>query len=749
MNELLEADFAQIEHVNQIIYNNMNHVSWSCFDTQYLIREHKKLLERLYSDAQTVSSLCVGTYDESNPKNSKITKNITNVRYNSSLVSITKLSNGYRYDFEVRNALWDGGYVVTKSKNSSDDADEKFSSSNIIVTKDNTNGNKISFTITGTDSDRVRICFKMNIQADGRNIQTTSVSINNPTEYEHQFDKQVCEYGYIYAANKTPIEGVTVKIEPVDSTGKSITGGIKAFSAVTDKDGKFKMCYSAVNVPGDYYVLMKVAEGSGYDSATSSLLIHIKKIQKQTLRIDWGDENQYKNVLKGSIKTYEIKIGLNNEFGVHDATLDKKLSGMTVNVTWIGFGDKRHTQTAKITTNSSGEYVINPRCSYRNYYFDDSKLEVQIPLSAYGTKTATRIVRHSWFVAEDYTQLANQCTNLDGTDWIFLKPKTYTATKTITINREITIAGLKGNTHCEIDGSNKSIFETNYSGADTDNYMNVNLVGIKLKNAESAIKLTTGCRLLIDRCYFTNNKHESKHHRGCSIYMPVTDKNLKENKKWKTEVRNSYFYNNRGNEIQSIGTTSIHHSLFKTDSSNYLQQPEVKVVSVRAGSVTYKHNKSHILIPFKDRYTAMSKNHSFAKALAYVDTGAKFNGKGPSNLKGDMKLPLYGNPWYNEAYTYCCYYYPYENVRTWIVCSPRVGYERKATGHASSARRWVFYDGYDFIRLSQGLGNQRHPWTDAELSIPANLGIYDLEKNKFEDDYDPRYSNNKSKTSEV
>ena len=129
MNELLEADFAQIEHVNQIIYNNINHVSWSCFDTQYLIREHKKLLERLYSDAQTVSSLCVGTYDESNPKNSKITKNITNVRYNSFLVSITKLSNGYRYDFEVRNALWDGGYVVTKSKNSSDDADEKFSSS--------------------------------------------------------------------------------------------------------------------------------------------------------------------------------------------------------------------------------------------------------------------------------------------------------------------------------------------------------------------------------------------------------------------------------------------------------------------------------------------------------------------------------------------------------------------------------------------------------------------------------------------
>ncbi len=749
MNELLEADFAQIEHVNQIIHNNLNHVSWSCFDTHYLIREHKKLLERLYSNAETVASMCVGTYDENNPKNSRITKSIADVRYNSSIVSITKLSNGYKYDFEIRNALWDGGYVITKSKNSSEDEDELFSSSNIIISKDSSNANKISFTILGDGADRVRICFKMNMQSNGRNIQTTSLTISNPKEYEHQFDKQVCEYGYIFTENKTPIKGVTVSIEPTDSSGRPIVDGIKRFSAVTDENGKFKMCYSAVKTPGDYYVVMKVNEGSGYDSATATQLIHIKKIQKQSIRIDWGDSSQYENVYKGSIKTYEIKIGLNNEYGIHDATLDEKLAGMNVNVTWIGFGDKRHTQTAKITTNRNGEYVINPSCSYRDYYFDESRLEVQVPMSEYGNKTETRLVRHPWFVAANYTELANECTNVNGSDWIFLKPITYTSTKKIVINREITIAGLKGDSHCEINGTNQTIFEINYPDADTDNHLKVNLVGLKLRNAQSAVKLTSGCRLLVDRCYFTNNQHQVEHHRGCSIFMPVTDKTVKENKKWKSEIRNSYFYNNKGNEIQSIGTTKIHHSLFKTDSSNYLQQPEVKVVSVRAGSVNYTNNKSHILIPFKDRYTAMSSNHSYAKALAYVETGATFNGKGPSGLKKDMSLPLYGNPWYNEAYTYCCYYYPYSNVKTWIVCSPRVGYERKATGHASSAKRWVFYDGYDFIRLSAGLGNQRHPWTEDELKIPSNLGIFDLDKYEFVEGYDPRYPNNKSKSSEV
>jgi hypothetical protein len=62
-----------------------------------------------------------------------------------------------------------------------------------------------------------------------------------------------------------------------------------------------------------------------------------------------------------------------------------------------------------------------------------------------------------------------------------------------------------------------------------------------------------------------------------------------------------------------------------------------------------------------------------------------------------MTLPLYGE-YDNRAYTYSIYYYPYDNVKTEIVCSPRRGYERKATGHGSSYKNWIYYDGYYFVR---------------------------------------------------
>ena len=745
--ELLEADFAQIEHVNQIIYDNLHHVSWSCFDTHHLIKAHKDMLSRLYTNQATIEEKMIGTYDSSNPKNSRITKNITDVRYDSFLVSVTQLDGGVRYDFEIRNALWDGSYKVTKSKNSSDEADVNFDASNVIITRNNKNENNISFTITDNDADSVRICFKMNVQADGRNIQTTSFVIKNPTEYTHQFDKEVCEKGQIVSEHGTAMASVKVTIEPVDSIGRPIVDGIKSNYAITDANGYFTMCYGAVATPGDYYVLMKIDDSSS--SATTSQIIHIKKVQNQTIFIDWGDTSQYSNVPKGSIKVYEIKIGLYDEYGVHSGDLDSKLAGLNINATWIGFGDDRHTQTCKITTNSRGEYVINPTCSYRNYYFDTSRLEIEIPISDYGSKTAQRVVRHTWCVANTYNDLYTYCTDSYGADWIFLKPQSYTRTKSITISREITIAGLSGSSACEINGNKGNIFIISNQDAGEDNHMKVNLVGITLKNAECAVRLDTGCRLLVNRCYFTQNAHTQNHHRGCSIYMPVTDKTVKINKNWRMEVKNSYFYNNKGNEIQSIGTTNINHSLFKTDTASCLQQPEVKVVSVRAGEVTYSYNKSYIRIPFTNKNDAMGSNHSYAKALTYVGTGSKFNGKGPKQLKGNLTLPLYGKPYYNEAYTYCCYYYPYDNVKTHIVCSPKVGFERKATGHSSSVENWVYYDGYQFNRLSAGKGNKRNPWTSDELAIPANLGIYDLEKDKFISNYDPRFKDNLAKTSDV
>ena len=749
--QLLEADFAQIEHINQIIHNNSKHYSWDCFDTKYLIKEYDNLLSKLYTSTSTINSKRIGTYNKSNPGQSKLTKNVVDVRYNSFIVNITKLDNGYRYEFEIRNSLWDGGYKVTKSKNNSSDEDEYYAEENVIVSRNKNNENSVIFTITGEDSDRARICFRMNMNGNGRNIQTTTLIIHNPREYTHQFDKTVCEEGYIKTENGKPVAGVTVSITPVNSTGTPITKGIEPKTAVTDKNGRFVMCYSKVDVPGDYYVLMKVEDGA-YDTSTASQIIHIRKVQKQSILIDWGDETQYQNVYKGSIKTYTIKVGVKNEYGIHDTEADEKLKGLNIDVTWIGIGDKRHTQTCtvqKITENGASYYAIKPTCSYRKYYENQSRLEINVPLfNNYGGISKQRIVRHAWYIAENFNQITSECENVNGADWIFLKPITYNRTKTITITREITIAGMMGKTHCQIDGNNNPIFKINNQYAETDNYMRVNLLGLKLYNAECAINSETGCRLLVDRCYFTNNKHTSQHHRGCSIFMPVTDKTVAQNRLWKTEVRHSYFHNNRGNEIQSIGNTYIHHSLFTTDAKEYLQQPEVKVVAVRAGTVSYRNNKSHIRIPFTSLKDSLHSNHCYAKALAYVDKTAKFNGAGPSQLRRDNSLPLFGNPYNNEAYTYACYYYPHD-VHDYIVCSPVRGKERRATGHASSAKNWVFYDGYDFVRWRWGGWNNKHPWSDNELKVPDNLGIYDEVKGTFIEEYDPRFSNNQSMNSEV
>ena len=746
--QLLEANFAQLEHINQIIHNNLEHLSWSCFDTHYLIEEHNKLLNKLYKSQSTINSKKIGTYDANNPKNSKVTTNVVDARYESFIVNITKLAdNKFRYTFEIRNSLWDGGYKVTKSKNNDSDADETFN--NVEVYKDNSNGNKVSFVITDDDAGSVRICFRMNMQGNGRNISVTSLIIDNPKEYTHQFDKTVCEVGYIKTEKGTGVAGVTVTITPVNSAGVELLEGIKPYSAVTDANGKFIMCYSAVDVPGDYYVMMKVQDDSGFDTTKASQIIHIKKVQRQSVTIDWGDESQYKDVWKGSIKTYEIKIGIKNEYGIHTGEEDSKLKGLTIDVAWIGLGDKRHAQTCVITKNNNNEYVIRPRCSYRQYYENESRLEVSVPLfNNYGGISSQHIVRHEWYIAENYAKILSENNNADGADWIFLKPQTYTATQTINVTREMTFAGMMGDSHPQINGNGKNVFMISNSHAETDNYMRVNILGLKIYGSQCAIHNATGCRLLVDRCFFTLNEHTAQHNRGCSIYMPVTDETQAKNNLWKCEVRNSYFHNNRGNEIQSIGTTYIHHSLFTTDSKQYLQQPEVKVVSARAGNVTYKNNKSHIRIPFRNKSDAMPSNHCYAKALAYVDKTAKFNGAGPSQLKRDNSLPLYGNPWNNEAYTYACYFYPW-SVQDYIVCSPVRGKERRATGHASSAENWVYYDGYMFVRIWWGGYNTKHPWSESELTVPKNLGIYDEDKETFIEQYDPRFSGSKSLTSEV
>ncbi|RAP45811.1 MAG: hypothetical protein BZ134_00365 [Methanosphaera sp. SHI1033] len=726
-HHLLEADFAQIEHINQIIHNNIIHDSWECFDTALLLEQHPQY----------------GVYNSTNPRSSKITKNVTDVRYNSFLVNIDTISyadyKAYMYTFEVRNVLWDGAYKITRSKNNNNDPD--ITHKGVVQVTKGTDDNTINIYVEGEGCEDIRVCFHMSQAGTGRNISTSSIIIQNDDLYEEQYDKSFNHTGKVVDALGKPLSNVELTLSACTSEGLDTEGGIPScVGKMSDKNGNYTLTYGATDRPSLYYAKITAKQGL----FEVSKVIQVNKIQENKRGVIWGDEKQYNGVWKGSIKEFKIQIAVYNKYNIHDPDLDKQLIGSRVNVTMINPHTKE--QVSQTCTIQQDGY-INPRVNYRRYYEDKSILRVSLEANtAFGTVISEREVTHEYAKATSWVNLNTMISSDDGPDWVMVPASTISPNEdiqTITIARDITICGTKGTNACKIDGLDKyNPFVVSNSSPATDNRIKFRLIGVSIYNCTPAILVNEGSALYIDKCVFRGNSHPAHHHKGCCIYTRNTDFTNKQHNLFQTHVTNSTFYNNVGNEIQSIGESHLDHNLFRTDNSKYLMQPEPKVVSVVAGEVTYKYNKSHIKITDKE----MTSNHSYAKALAYVYRGAKFNGRGPNQLYGDMTLPLYDDPWYNQAYTYAIYYYPYLHRPTKIVCSPRKGFERKSTGHGSSSKRWIFYDGYYFIRREQGKGNKNDPWTSTELAIPVNTGIYDSYYDEFtQKEYDPRLSSYKTR----
>ena len=785
--EYIENDFAQVEHINQIIANNANHESWDCFDTTELLKQYPQL----------------GNYDSSNPSLSKIiipdnvlnirgesVSSHDNIRYNSFIVTISKfkeentggeLIEYYQYIFEVRNALWDGIYQLTKTTKNDDGEYELFNSSDYSIetgvdeNTNNENGNVIILTIKGDSKDSIRMCFHMTMAGSGRNIVVTSLQLilRSEEEFTHQYDTLNYEDASVYLTNKRKPAGVTVTLKPCDDKGRVIQhsktiGPWIPEQVIENVEGEFEVPYGATSVPGEYYCLLEATSKKNNVEVSVPKIIKVIKVQEEHIEVDWGDDELYNHIWKGCKHLYHIGLKLYNALGVETNNSDR-IVGIPVNITFIAKDRSRKSYSTTIEKGTGDEeYYVECEISYRKYYEDLSYLEIEIS-SEYDFERVLeqRLIKHPWFIAKTYKDIIGQLYLTDsngnfvdensniigdgldistavlndrGTDWVFVDCGTYNIDRTLVIPRDFTLASVKGTSQTIFDGNNKAIVHVNYGISDAPN-IKVNLIGLTFQNANGAVRNGENTRLLIDRCYFTHNHNSPLHHKGCSIYMPDTDYSRKHHSNWKTEIRNSYFVNNKGNEIQSIGNTVITGNLFKTTGAEYLQQPEVKVVSVRAGTVKYTYNKSYINTGSKP----MASNHSFAKALAFVERGATFNGAGPSQLGGDRKLPVFGK-YHNQAYTYAIYYYPYSNIRTEIVCSPRKGFERQATGHGSSFKRWIYWDGYYFLRWEHGRnkGNRYDPWTLAELSVPENLGIFDKATEKFIDNYDPRISNSKS-----
>lgn len=819
----MENNFAHVEHLNQVLLNSARIKGWECFDTYELLKQYPSLghfveghPEQSYIDIPSNLSENAIRDDRGN-----YVRGIYNIRYNSFIISIERFweenrkwdgttdspkgATYYKYTFEVRNSLWTGLYSIKKSNGERFDKGDKTTDigwgtveapgdedevdsikwGDDEKQRSNAHSNVLIVWVKGNYKGSLKACFYMTMDGAGREISVDGInlSLDGDSEFTDSFDESVKHSFNLDLSSGLKPSNITVTMTPCNEQGREITSGIPSATLENAKP-VFTLPFGAVKFPGVYYC--KIVAKSNENVTPATLIVKVNKVNNRIIEpelpravpikdpvnpqiVMLEEEEQYRNIWKGSVKKFRIPFTVKNEV---DADVDTKdnIEGTPVDiVSKLRDGTKRR-YTEKIKKDSAGNFYIETTISFRGYYEDSSDLEISVTSTTYKSKVVVKKLSHPWYVADNYNDILGQLYLVDGngryvdgngkliedgndvslaidnpygTDWIFLKCKTYSVIKPLVINRNLTITTLRGKSHSILDGNSRNIIRTEVAkpaGAK----MKVNLVGVTFKNAECAIHSGAGTRLLVDRCYFTNNSNTEQVHKGCSIYIPDDDYSRKHPELWRTEIRNSYFKNNKGNEIYSGGVTRIDHNLFVTNSSNYLQQPEVKVVNVRSGEVSYTNNKSYINVG----KTPMSSNHSFAKALAYVNDNARFNGAGPNQLGGDMKLPLYGD-YKNQAYTYAIYYYPYDNIRTEIVCSPRKGYERKATGHSSTYKRWVYYDGYYFVRWEHGrnTGNTHDPWTEQELKIPDNLGVMVSAKEKFIKDYDPDIADSRCTTS--
>ena len=759
-----EQEPAQIEEINQCIYNHRFHKSWYYFDTYYIVKQAPQF----------------GHFDEENPEksylfqgkdnNNNAVKKLLDIRYDFLYMDITQdtTKETVTYDIEVRNSLWDGKLVIYKSQTTTP------LSTTPTIKRYKEDDKKITITCKGPDRFAIRIAFHIS-QVDQDN--SSEIEILNQAEYTEQYDESFTHMGMLI--NTTTMKGVnsgTITLQPCNELGEVINTGIPTSKAEISKvvttytgppldgpspneydhtvlidnhekgSGLYTLNYGPVKKPGTYYGLLTAT----YSPANNKIykatqIIKINKIQEKRREIDWDDEKQYENVFRGSIAEFRVKIKGINQYDQYDTNLSKSLDGLPVTISVTRENKEQEQYTARISTittdkgtkNEKTEAYVIFTVNYREYYNDTSLIEIILhPTDCYPRESAKHIIKHSWYIAKSYEEIRAECERKRGSDYILVEPGIHekTGEQPIAIFRNQTIAGIKSNIQWPtLDGKNGMILRVE-KGKGSDNYTIARIIGLKFVDGYNAIYMKRYTNVIVDRCYFTNNKNPALHYSGTCVNNESSEEARQNRKFFITTIKNSYFYNNQGNCIRSLGTTLIYNNLFKTDSWDKLKQPQPKVVYVESGDTHYIRNRSYINVGDKPKPT----NHSFAKALTYVEKNGTFNRKGPHELHKDDSLPLYDEKYSNQAYTYAIYYNPELDIDTEVVCSPKQTREFTSTGHGAYPKKWIYSDGYQFNKYNNGenLGNQTK-WTPEALTIPVNMGIYDLETHTFEEGYNP------------
>ena len=747
--DLWEQKPAQIEEINQCIYNHRSHSSWYYFDTMYIVKQAPQF--GFYDGFKPGNSYLFQGHTE----NSNASKQLLDIRYDFIYMDITQdqQAGTVTYDMQIRNTLWDGKYIITKSQ-TNEPLSEK--------PKVTLSSNKRKLTIVCSGKDRFAIRVALHLSQQGTGVQTTPCAILNQTEFTEQFDEKETHMGMLI--NTETLKGInnaTVTLRPCNEFGEIIDNGLPVRTAKTQGNliyegeplfgldptnekrnivishrergaGLFKIEYGKVAKPGVYYALLTATFTAGSTVYSTSQLVKINKVQEKRRMIDFGDEKQYESqAYKGSIAEFTIQVKGINQYELYDTNLKESIAYQPATIT-ITSEDKKQTQYTAITDKDG---YLHVEIDFRGYYYETSKMEVLLHRNdIFSSESATHIIKHPWFKASTYAAIREECARENGADYILVTPGVHekTGQESIYIKRNQTIAGINSEVEwATLDGKSSNII-TVKKGKGSDNYTRATLVGLKFTDGNNAIYMQKYTHLVVKRCYFTNNKFPAAHYSGTCICNNSDEQSRRNRKQYMTVVMDSYFYNNQGNCIRSLGTTYLQNNLFKTDAWDKLKQPQPKVIYVESGDTHYRGNTSYINLGNKPK----PSNHSFAKSLVYVEKHGTFNGKNPYQLHGDDTLPL--ADYDNKAYTYLIYYNPNVDINQEVICSPKKGREQLSTGHGAYPDKWIYSDGYYFETYDEGqhTGNTTNPWSK-ELLIPVSGGVYNEKTNSFLTGYTP------------
>lgn len=721
--------FLQLEEVNQVIYN-------------YTHEGHKSI--------STISTDVIQkTYPEWVGGNKKFITNFTNLRYNFTLISMTKSYDTYTWTFKVVNTLWNGWWKLTNL----DGTD--YTGEYVSLT---TNSGGDTLILQGKNLCNFILHLEMNNDNTARSIVSDSFAFEGIYNYTHQFDSSVTEYAMLKnSKNGKPVTNATVKFIPLNDTGESITVNngdyLQEFTGINKGSGRYAITYSKVNSVGVYYGRL---EAYLNDVLIAQTMVKVNKIQKYkrvvevvppkvvppevepsqpTPSLDYSLDDMW--IYKGGIKEFSMKIKAVNEYNYSGNKANENAVVNVYHTYDVANNDpfntpriqKMKTEVHTAITDKEGNFTF--KLSSRNCYTDNSYIVISLAKTdKFPAWSSSKInITHKVKVATNYTDLKTECENIDGADLIVLENKEYVASKDtapILITRDTNnqyIVGKKGSTWSTVN------FHNFGAGFIIGENKKLYIRGIKVINAECAISQKKNSVTDIISCAFLYNKFTAKKYIGSVIYQEDTSI---------AKVDHSFFENNYANCVCGRGSVVLTNNLFKITDVKYTQQPEPFVLEQYSGEGVLKNNQIYVNTSLtwdkngKAHVSVYNKNRSYAKISVWVGKTATVNGKTIKDLKGNSKFNFFDAPYNNKAYIFSAYYYPY-NVQAFIVASASNKNINRATGHAIYGTNWAFPDGYYLVRESAKSYNTYNPFVkfvkgqkivSPEITVPASGGVW-------------------------